>query len=299
MVFEKIIEIIKNPDLASYDQLDEVQDLSKKHPYCQTLYIVSAKIAFDNESEDKQRFLTKAALYIPDRTHLKKLIENQIDLKPKEIKSDVSESLIVKDEPAISTSEVITDAPKEELTATEINVSENSFQIEHEKTIEAPEVNFAEELMENLEKVQKSILNYNEKEREFNEYIEEIKRQKAEAAKNFDVILNYLDKVEPTLQINDSLAEHQQNQINLIDQFIQGEAKRKRFEPNLPVVEESLDLSERYSSISDELISENLAIIMRKQGKLNQAIDIYKKLIWKFPQKKTYFASQIQEIENL
>jgi hypothetical protein len=43
---------------------------------------------------------------------------------------------------------------------------------------------------------------------------------------------------------------------------------------------------------------ENLASIMIKQGKHETAIDIYKKLIWKFPQKKAYFATQIEELKK-
>jgi ABC-type Zn uptake system ZnuABC Zn-binding protein ZnuA len=37
---------------------------------------------------------------------------------------------------------------------------------------------------------------------------------------------------------------------------------------------------------------------MIKQGKHEKAIDIYKKLIWKFPQKKAYFATQIEELKK-
>jgi len=46
------------------------------------------------------------------------------------------------------------------------------------------------------------------------------------------------------------------------------------------------------------LVSENLAKIMIKQGKKSKAVDIYKKLIWKYPQKKAYFASQIESIKE-
>ena len=48
----------------------------------------------------------------------------------------------------------------------------------------------------------------------------------------------------------------------------------------------------------DQLVSENLAKILAKQGKTEKAIDIYKKLVWKFPQKKAYFASQIESLKE-
>ena len=41
-----------------------------------------------------------------------------------------------------------------------------------------------------------------------------------------------------------------------------------------------------------------LALILIKQGKKEKAIEVLKKLIWKFPQKKTYFAAQIEDLKK-
>ena len=48
----------------------------------------------------------------------------------------------------------------------------------------------------------------------------------------------------------------------------------------------------------DDIISESLAKIFVNQGKKEKAIDIYKKLIWKFPQKKALFAAQIEKLKK-
>ena len=45
-----------------------------------------------------------------------------------------------------------------------------------------------------------------------------------------------------------------------------------------------------------EIITENMAKIYADQNKKKESIDIYKKLIIKFPKKKAYFA---QKIKNL
>ncbi|MEM6523549.1 MAG: hypothetical protein AAF693_07150 [Bacteroidota bacterium] len=58
------------------------------------------------------------------------------------------------------------------------------------------------------------------------------------------------------------------------------------------------DLSEKSTVYNEDLVSENLAQILLAQGKKDKALDIYKKLIWKFPQKKSYFAAQIEEIQK-
>jgi hypothetical protein len=38
--------------------------------------------------------------------------------------------------------------------------------------------------------------------------------------------------------------------------------------------------------------------ILLRQGKKDKAIEVLKKLIWKFPQKKAIFAAQIDELKK-
>lgn len=87
------------------------------------------------------------------------------------------------------------------------------------------------------------------------------------------------------------------DQSDIIDKFIAKEpsitAKASRKSPN-----NQEDLSQPSTEFNEDLVSENLAKIMITQGKTDKAIDIYKKLIWKFPQKKAYFASQIEELKK-
>jgi hypothetical protein len=63
-------------------------------------------------------------------------------------------------------------------------------------------------------------------------------------------------------------------------------------------LKEREDLSLPSIQFKDDIVSENLANILKNQGKIEQSIDIYKKLIWKFPQKKAYFASQIEALKK-
>ncbi|MTI19911.1 hypothetical protein E1176_02650 [Fulvivirga sp. RKSG066] len=87
------------------------------------------------------------------------------------------------------------------------------------------------------------------------------------------------------------------DQSDIIDRFISKEpsitAKASRRSAS-----NQEDLSQPSTEFTEDLISENLAKIMISQGKTDKAIDIYKKLIWKFPQKKAYFATQIEELKK-
>ncbi|MDZ7605533.1 MAG: hypothetical protein U5K79_08075 [Cyclobacteriaceae bacterium] len=89
-------------------------------------------------------------------------------------------------------------------------------------------------------------------------------------------------------------------QSDLIDKFIQAQptigSVKKEMERSADEIVR--DLSEKSTRFGDNLISENLAIILLRQGKKDRAIEIYKKLIWKLPQKKAYFAARIEEIKK-
>ncbi len=104
-------------------------------------------------------------------------------------------------------------------------------------------------------------------------------------------------KLKEKQEIND---KHKKEQIALINNFIEKEPiLTKKFIENDPDAKRVIeDLSVSSTSLSEDVISETLAKLMVKQGRNQKAIDIYKKLIWKFPQKKTYFAEQIENLKR-
>jgi len=87
----------------------------------------------------------------------------------------------------------------------------------------------------------------------------------------------------------------QTDQSELIEKFISKEPSITA-KPSRKSASNQEDLSQPSTEFKEDLISENLAKIMISQGKTDKAVDIYKKLIWKFPQKKSYFATQIENL---
>ncbi len=86
-----------------------------------------------------------------------------------------------------------------------------------------------------------------------------------------------------------------QLQTDLIDRFI---IANPRIEPgrektNLPVD----DISKPFVEEKDGFVTETLAKIYINQGYYSKAIDIYEKLSLKFPEKSSYFASQIEKVK--
>ena len=83
--------------------------------------------------------------------------------------------------------------------------------------------------------------------------------------------------------------------ISLIDRFLE--------EDPVKIVpkkedEDVVDLAKSSACENDEIISETIAQIYLKQGNTDKAIEVYNKLSLKIPEKSSYFALRISEIQK-
>ena len=102
--------------------------------------------------------------------------------------------------------------------------------------------------------------------------------------------------IEPLLKTEEEAPSPKQFQSDLIDKFI---IANPRIEPNrektnVPVE----DISKPYIEEGGGFVTETLARIYVSQGYYSKAIDIYEKLSLKFPEKSSYFASQIEKVKE-
>jgi hypothetical protein len=85
-------------------------------------------------------------------------------------------------------------------------------------------------------------------------------------------------------------------QSELIDKFI---SANPRIEPQKDkVYVPNEDIAKPFTEESGGLVTETLAKIYVNQGYYSKAIDIYEKLSLKFPEKSSYFASQIEKVKE-
>jgi hypothetical protein len=94
-------------------------------------------------------------------------------------------------------------------------------------------------------------------------------------------------------------AEKNNNKWDMIDAFIENNPKiptAKTFEESQG---EMIDLAQRQEFVKEELMTETLAKILVQQHKYRKALQAYKILSLKYPEKNTFFASQIKEIKRL
>ncbi|MBK0402951.1 hypothetical protein I5M27_08125 [Adhaeribacter sp. BT258] len=87
-------------------------------------------------------------------------------------------------------------------------------------------------------------------------------------------------------------------QLEIIDEFLKLTPRLKSMAHNKVKPETQEDLSSKSSKITKNLASENFANILVQQGKIKKAIKIYEHLILKIPEKKAYFVTQIEKLQN-
>jgi hypothetical protein len=86
--------------------------------------------------------------------------------------------------------------------------------------------------------------------------------------------------------------------LDLINRFLKTQPRIKTPAGRPLPAEQQPDLSVRSTSTAPALASESLAKIMVRQGKKDKAIEIYERLMERQPEKKAYFADQIQQLQQ-
>lgn len=129
--------------------------------------------------------------------------------------------------------------------------------------------------------------------KEENEFVRE-----RPAAFHPELILEY-SKVHGLLKVEDDRTPALHGQQDIIDQFLKISPRLKMLNNIKLKPEPQEDLSLKSTKIKRGIASESLANIFVKQGKAKKAIKIYEQLILKYPEKKSYFAEQIEKLQNI
>jgi len=109
-----------------------------------------------------------------------------------------------------------------------------------------------------------------------------------------DYLNTIQQKVQHKITKQESLA-----QLDSIQAFLQKEVD---FNPQslqaMPHGDFQVDLTQQSTVFYDDLATETLAQILWQQGKSQRALAIYEKLLLKFPEKRTYFATLMETLKH-
>ena len=268
------------PQDISSDTVAEMEATVDEYPYFQLLHTLIAKAKHDQQTPDAYASLGKAAVYAPDRRLLRQVFYDELALT-----LPSNEANILVDKPLV----IIIEEDHHPAETTETNLTD--VDTEEDNTVAAPDDT------ESLREESASSWQGLPESQQLPDRVEDT--DALSPSENIDdsaedsPILKQLEQTSEALSLRN---KHQAEQQNIINKFVKANPSISRDTPSDE--KESTDLAARSSKLQDNLVTENLAEIMLRQGKVDKATDLYQKLMLKYPEKKAYFAQKIEQLKN-
>ncbi|MCB2197193.1 MAG: hypothetical protein KQH79_15135 [Bacteroidetes bacterium] len=322
--------LIENPGMLKNANIEQLSELVEFYPYFQTAHILLLKALKDNGSDDFQPQLGKSSIYISDRDLLFKFLNQEFKIENKQVE-EVTEVVNKEDqkEEKKDTNQLKNKKVRRKIVDSAegmgANISETiSSQIvfstlkDKDKLEYSSEIYFIEEERDGKNQVvtidakpdhlkklkkDKDILDLDENQSDTEQSVVDNESETQEAFELIDSEEVEKDSIEKNKQrkseyfnINNYADEDElELQDDLITRFIE---KNPRIETKEIKEEEAIDISEDSVKEDSNLLSETLIKVYIEQGLFEKAIESYKKLSLKYPEKSAYFASQIKILED-
>lgn len=283
---ERYAFLLQNFSSLSEEETHELEGVQKQFPYCQVTHVLTTRGAQNHQSQAYQKLLHQAAVYSTDRAVLKSILSAPTTSRDGESLSE--------EPPLVATA-----------TSTDGNLHGDEL---------------INEVMADLDRLKELKHNFEVTLQEYDKAVHTpagAKKKLVESPISVppptppkpEVTVEQAPVIPPDEEpLGDALLEEirtkkklksegskQKEQIEIINQFIKKQPSITK--NSLPSVD-SPDLAEKSISLTDNIVSETLVEILLRQGKKDKAIEVLKKLIWKFPQKKSIFAAQIEELRK-
>lgn len=319
MESEKIISYIDHPEQMDQSALPILQDLITKYPYCQTFHLLNAKAQHNTNEIMFDATLRQTAAYAANRKVLYYLI-HQHNAAVSAIPAVVEQAPVT--EAAIESAVELQSEPIAELTqetsnALADNISEPVF-VEVKNISEPTNAALQNELTEKTQHEEGTFSFTQWLQKKSGKTSPEIINQHSVTKTN--IRLDTSEEIKSLIQ--DEIGElilgnvfsegyfasdaalakkpivGNQKQVALIESFIHSQHP-KVIKVNKDEKVVNLENKARKSAIDTQIpVSETLASIYVKQKLFNKGIEAYEKLSLKYPEKKAYFASLIEEIKS-
>lgn len=289
--FERLID---SPHSISGDEAELLDELVQAFPYCQSAHLLLAKESHAKKSMLYPNKLKRAATYVLDRRVLHQILTvSDINPVPPTIPLETQDGTI-----NISKHETTLSEPRNITTSQNLallqELEENLQQIRerkkkaidnsltpHFQTPAPPRVLIKFPFLQSESRLGDELTSTSDP---------------IDSQASIDIWLNYLNTRK--LQNIPTTPASPINQRAVIENFLDASPQISRSVPANLLTSENKDLSQPSTELKIELVTENFAQILVKQNKISKAKEIYKKLILKFPDKSSYFAAKLNELEN-
>lgn len=281
----ELIRLFRNTGSLNEETLPELLQVKEQFPYFQAVRLLALKNKFVLGHSDDQHELESVSAYVSDRSVLYDL------LYPSEVEDIIEEEQEVTHEESGLPLDDAHDALSQE---SDIDPKEEEEKVNPSPTLRDNISNLLSWQLEELE-----LMDPNEA-----ELVPETGIDINKSYGNNSGTPDETDLLTIESEPEDTESEPKETGINqvtcpdkneLIEKFIECNPKIEPLKDNRPVV----DISEDSVKEHDGIFTDTLAKIYVKQGYYSKAIFVYEKLILKFPEKRLYFADQIDTIKKL
>jgi hypothetical protein len=287
------IRLLTNPQAISKENLSQLATVIEKYPYFQSARALQLKGLKNENSFLYNDALKVTATYTTDRDILFDYITSE-----RFVQNEIAQ-VIQQHDASVLEIEVITESVSEAI----------SVELEKQMKVELKKADaiFNPELFQRKLESIKEIVPLPEPEPEPEIEIEKIEssKEKLEIDKPLPFTKDDTHSFSEWLKLTSATpiqrdeesekVSSQEKKFQLIEKFIQQRPKMKPVE----ITSANKDLAEPFTQSSDTLMTETLAKVYVQQKNYNKAIQAYKILILKYPEKSGFFADQIRAIKNL
>jgi hypothetical protein len=303
--------LLQNPQNISAEQVHDVTSVIEEFPYFQSAKAIYLKALKNKESFKYNLQLKKTAAYTTDRSVLFEYITSKVFLQNKiseQIKSNKEHLKAIEiddfEDLSIHKSVIIDDALKQHLKDSAPTLDPFLFEEKKEtsesesslsKTPSKPKLQTPEEQLQ----IGKPLEFDKEEKHSFAQWLqltsyqpivrEEEEKTEAKADSTTEA------QLEEELSKTSKKEADKLSKFDLIDKFIQANPKITPAKKEAPL----FNLANAQNSQSDTLMTETLARIYLEQKNYDKAIQAYKILSLKYPEKSGFFADQIQAVKEL
>ncbi|EDP71600.1 hypothetical protein FBALC1_03912 [Flavobacteriales bacterium ALC-1] len=304
MQLQELTYLLQHPEAITASQAGNLSSAINEYPYFQPLRALYLKGLKQKDSYKYNNALKITAAHTADRSVLFDYItsdvfnQNEVSQHIKQ-NSEVIKSIEVfaVDDISVNRSVTIDDALKEHIKATEGVLDPNLFKAKAMPKIKPQESKIEDSIIavdvknitpEKKLKIGKPLEFDKTESHSFTEWLK---------ITSFKPIVR--DEVESETEIENETQHLSttpfRNKLAIIDKFISENPKIKPISDNAPKPK----LVNNDDPISDSLMTETLARIYLEQKNYDKAIQSYKILSLKYPEKSSFFANQIKLVEEL
>jgi hypothetical protein len=303
MQLQELTYLLQHPEAVTASQVDVLSSKIKEYPYFQPLRALYLKGLKQKESYKYNHTLKITAAHTADRSVLFDYItsdvfnQNEISEQIKQ-NSDSIKFLEVNaaDDISVNKSVTIDDALKEYIKATEGVLDPNLFKAKPipKADIEAPKIedSIIEVDVKNITPEKK--LNIG-KPLEFDKSESHSFTEWLKITSFKPIVRDEIENKKESKSQDVTTSPPLKSKLAIIDKFLSDNPKIKPVSDNAPKPK----LINNEDPISDSLMTETLARIYLEQKNYDKAIQSYKILSLKYPEKSSFFANQIKLVKEL